>query len=727
MIAAGKTTRLLLCALFTLAPLSATLVASPAAASPLPTPSQTATPQTDGLPIAVTLNSIRPLAPQPGGQLVLTGTLTNITSQPVSDLAVQLRIEDQALSARSTFDEYAADPAGPLPYMRDVTDELPLTNPTLAAGASTPFTISVSVETLDMGDAWQVRELGIAVTGATLLGVGDVGQLRTFVPYAPRNASIGRDRLDIAWLWPLVDRPHRGVFSSWLDDDLAPELAPGGRLATLLGAAALAANQSTGGPHSRVQDVPVTWAIDPMLLNDVNAMRAGYKVASPTGPVTGGGTADAKSWFDSLRTASAGSDVVPLPYADPDVAAEVRSGFATLLGLATTNGRKLLAGLLPTATILNADWPPGGLLDERSVDALLGDGVTSLVLSDLALPPTEGEPSETPSAHASLTTDAGTAAAVLADSTLSDAVNEGAEPSSDAALQTQRVLAEALMIEAEAPSDQRSIVITPARRWDPSPTYAASLLADTGKVPWIKPVTIGAVLATPVYNKIQRSPLDYPPAARRAELPASYLRSISLVQQDVSALTSILPAGNSETLPYGEAVLRTLSSAWRDDPVDRETQLTVLQNDITAAMGGVHIAEAQKSLITLTSHNGKFPVTIDNNLNAAVNVTVKLVPNERLVFAGGGHEQRTIPAHQALAIDFNASAKTSGVFPVTVELLTPDGHRYGTPVKLFVRSTVYGTITLVITGAATAALLVAVAIRLSRRAIAARRSSAAEA
>jgi len=104
---------------------------------------------------------------------------------------------------------------------------------------------------------------------------------------------------------------------------------------------------------------------------------------------------------------------------------------------------------------------------------------------------------------------------------------------------------------------------------------------------------------------------------------------------------------------------------------------------------------------------------------------VAIAHNPRLTFSNGGRVTVTIPAHQQLAVSIKATAKTSGVFPFTVRLLTPSGNPYGDARsearKLFVRSTVYGTITLVITAAATAALLLAVVIRLTRRAIAARR------
>jgi hypothetical protein len=141
----------------------------------------------------------------------------------------------------------------------------------------------------------------------------------------------------------------------------------------------------------------------------------------------------------------------------------------------------------------------------------------------------------------------------------------------------------------------------------------------------------------------------------------------------------------------------------------------------------VRITSKGNSYVTLTSHGGEVPVTIANNLDTTVQVSVQVSANQRLTLSNDGRVVvPPIPPHQQTLVKIHADAKTSGVFPLEVRLLTPDGAHYGPAVHLYVRSTVYGTITLVITGAATAALMVAVAIRLGRRALAARRASTAQ-
>lgn len=713
--------------------LTATLAALPTLVAALPGGSPTpAAAQGGAGPIQVSLSSITPIAPQPGDTLAIAGTLSNTSAEEVDNLTVQLEYGTSALIGRGTFDSYAADPSGdlasnPTPMQVASSSTVSLHDLTLGAGDSEPFTLSVPIDSLYLGDFWQVRELALVATGEADFVTATVGQLRTFLPYAPRDAAIGRDRLNLAWLWPLVDRPHRGVSPTWLDNGLAPELANGGRLNSLVDAALKAGQLRGAKKHTTLQDVPVTFAIDPMLLDDVNTMRSAYQVATgdPKKPAAGTGQADATTFLSDLRTATTQGNVIALPYGDPDIAADVRSGLSTLLGLAITGGNSIMSRLLTSATIVNTAWPPGGLLDQRSVDALIGNGtVDSLLLSDQALPLPE-EPSATPSAHASLSTDAGTLDAVLSDSELSAAVNAGAQPGADSVLATQRTLAETLMIEAELPSIQRYIVIAPARRWAPSAAYADALLADTGKVPWLHPVTVSQVLASPVEAAVERAPLTYPGSAKRAELSPSYMDDIASLQQTIADVSSILPASDRSTLPYTAALLRATSSAWRNDPVTRGQQYDAIKSAVEQALGSVHIASRPGSRITLTSHGGQFPVTIANDLDVPVNVTVELEPTPRLTFAHGGREQRTIPPHQRLAVDFRATAKTSGVFPIKVHLLTPEGRPYGRVIQLFVRSTVYGTITLVITAAAAGLLLLAAAVRLTRRALASRRTAAA--
>jgi uncharacterized protein DUF6049 len=526
---------------------------------------------------------------------------------------------------------------------------------------------------------------------------------------------------------PTASKPD----GTWFNDALAPELSTSGRLTGLLNAGSTAEDQSPLGHNAHTSNVPVTWAIDPMLISDAESMAAGYRVQGATSTTTtaGTGTAAAKQWLSDLRTAVTRSDasVIPLPYADPDVVAAARAGdFATTIGLATTTGSQLVQKDLPGVSILQYGWPADGLADQRTIDLLRATGDRTFVLSDTVAPPVGGPPPETPSAHNVLTTDEGPVSTLLSDSVLDADVESGINSPQGTRLALQRFLAETLMIQAERPSDQRDVVVAPDARWNPTPVYAAALLSDTGRVPWIQPISLAAVQDSPPYTAVERQRLSYPASARRDELSQDYLAQVSALRTEVSAFSAILPQGSPQIASYTTAEEQALSSGWRGEQRLAKAQVAALSESVRGLMNQVRISSLDNSYVTLTSHNGKVPVTISNGLDTAVTVVVHVAPNQRVTLSNGGRVTVNIPAHQQTAVEIHAAAKTSGVFPLSVRLFTPGGRGlpYGDAVTLYVRSTEYGTITLVITGAATAALLVAVAIRLTRRAMAAKRTTA---
>lgn len=74
-------------------------------------------------------------------------------------------------------------------------------------------------------------------------------------------------------LWPLVDKPHLGIEGVFLDDDLAAELAPGGRLSGIL------TELTVTDPQGKLTTV----VVDPALLDEIERMSGGYRVVSVPG------------------------------------------------------------------------------------------------------------------------------------------------------------------------------------------------------------------------------------------------------------------------------------------------------------------------------------------------------------------------------------------------------------------------------------------------------------
>lgn len=710
------------------------VAAQPPPSTESPQPSPTAPPKPT-LPLAVHLGGITPLAPQPTDTLVVTGTLRNVSTTTVSDLDVSLRYGSNRIGSRSEFDDYAAQPNGTLPPNRAGAATLALARTSLRPRASETFTLKVPVDSLGLDKrSWQVYEIGVQVVGLTPAGTQTVGRLRTFLPWAPLGVPGVGLPTRVAWVWPLVDTPHRIVGRTFADDTLGTSFASGGRLYALLHAGLDASVQQTPPAKPRTQrqrqqgitpkqppkvtPVPVTWAVDPMLVQDALDMGGGYPVNTNGKTTSGVGAKAARFWLAGLRDGVSRGELLALPYADPDIVAAVRSGLGAEVQVSINAGQTLLSSALSSLPLSYA-WPPSGLTDQHTLDTLFAAGVRTVVLSDAALPIVGGAPNETPGTHAIAEAHDGKLDALLVDGGLGTIVADGVAAPDRASLDVQRYLAETLMIQAELPSDQRTEVIAPDRRWMPSAAYADALIADTGKVPWIAPVSLSTAASSPVSTKVTRGPVAYTRSDRRAELSPDYLAAVRAIKGRADAFGSILIPGDPQAREYDQAILRTLSSAWRSDDTTASERLDAVSTSLATTMGRVRIATAPGSFVTLTSHSGTVPVTVSNELDTPVRVVVG-ISSQHLKLSGTGRTAESIPPHRQIPIDVKATAQTSGVFRLDVALYTPTGQVYQR-VRLFVRSTAYGTVALLITGGATAVLMVAVVVRLVRRGMRARR------
>ena len=247
--------------------------------------------------VTVSLDTLAPAAPVEGDTLTVSGTLTNKGKQTITDGEVDLRVGPR-LSSRSAIDD-AADRTGylPGPDPARLGGKYTVKIPELRTGGSHDFTLAVPVAKLGL-DKKGVYQLGVSVTGQTSRAPYDqvLGIQRTFLPWQPEDSD---GKTGLTFLWPLIAQSHMTaetgsdeqqtpVFS---DDDLALELAPGGRLEQLV---------------SLGRELPVTWVIDPDLLASVDAMTEPYRVRSGKTTVPGTNQAIAKQWLTALETAGEG-------------------------------------------------------------------------------------------------------------------------------------------------------------------------------------------------------------------------------------------------------------------------------------------------------------------------------------------------------------------------------------------------------------------------------------
>jgi hypothetical protein len=284
----------------------------------------------------------------------------------------------------------------------------------------------------------------------------------------------------------------------------------------------------------------------------------------------------------------------------------------------------------------------------------------------------------------------------------------------------QRFLAETALITAERPVDQRDVVVAPPRRWDPDPALAADLLADTGRVPWLQPIALHDVNT----GDAPRTGLTYPDVATAAELPASYLagaNGVAAIRRSLATFRSVLqpPVGpTAVSLDY--ATLRTESTAWREDQTSGLALRDAVATDLRTKRAAVNISSSRR-LITLASRHGTIPITIVNDLDQSVVVRLKLKATSNARLSAPDSAPQTVAAGHKVTYEVKAVVNQAGLFPVTVQLLTPDKQPYGPEVTLRLRSTAYGQLAVGITAGALGVLFLAVIVRLLRRGRHARR------
>ncbi|HUR51132.1 MAG TPA: DUF6049 family protein [Mycobacteriales bacterium] len=703
--------------LLPVAGLLAALVGAPATAAPSPSPA----PEPED-PIRVVVTQILPRAPQRDGAVEVTGQLRNAGSVRVTDLRVRLQVGDQ-IGSHSELQAAEVD--------RPPTTNRAFAEPVLKAldpGQTTGFSVRTTVRALGLARLG-VYPLDVVARGNAGDGIDSLGLAPTWLPYfdgfTPRPTRV-------AVAWPLVDVPQLRPDGSLVDGGaLARSLSGTGRLGRLLAQARAAQVPScerapvtrdgtSGPPTTRCDPVAVTFAVDPELLEAAQVLGGG----------AGDGAATARAWLADLRGAGLDGRVVALPYADPDVGALSRvprgkDDIATASAL----GRQVVTDVLGVRPETGVAWPPAGPVAAEAADALALSGARAFLLDASAYDDDGRRPDVTPGTHAVFTTSA--TGAELAGLVIDPELSAQLVSSSPygARVTEQRFLAETAVIAAEKPSVSRTLVIAPPRRATVS-TAAGEELRDLGRVPWLCPVSLAAVMAATETCARESGPPAAP--AERGELRSdaseelsqSYLRTVEVDRdrgtQLTDAVLSPAPALRSEVAALKgrlrRAVARAQSSAGRDQPLITRRSGNELHAEVRRLTAQV-VVRGGRSL--LTSSKGTLSVSLENTLSLPVQVRVRFTSKTATLTNAETGLVTVQPGH-AVQASVRAQAQRSGQFVVFARILDRDGVPFGPESEIIVRSTRFGRLALAVTLAALTVLLAAAGYRIVRRVRAAR-------
>ncbi len=640
-----------------------------------------------------------------GTDLILAGEVTNSGSEPLGRANVTLRHSRDALEDRDDVRRVAADEEFRV-GRRDVTHFVPIGD--LEPGNSQPFTLTVPVDDLRLSDAG-VYVVGVDVSATTSDGSRNtVAAQRTVLPYLDTDPL---PQVPVSFLWPLSSTPSLLPDGRLIDDHLADELESDGRLGQLLTSAAA---------------WPVGWSIDPDLLATVSEMADGYELRNAAGAsVPGPGGDAAADWLATLReTIADDAWVAALPYADTDLVAVVRAEGAdspAVSAISATDeavGSVLAGGTGDGPTVVpGVVAPVAGALDDETADAVAVAGARTIVLSGDAVEEIPAASATSPATR--LGTEAGDLDVLLSDPGL-DAALSATEQLDTGIAARQSLLAETAMVAFAARREETTppaLLGLPGHRWSPDPDALSALVHAWTSTPWIA--------AAPVPTPTSDAPtpevtLDYTAADEAAEISRAQVDAAAALRTELDRFDSVLVEPDEQRAAHDEALLRGVSSAWRNSD-GGPGYLAVVGQGVSSGLQQISVVVPEQ--LRLSSNSGRFPVEVSNALPVPVQVRLHFESSnpDRLEVADG--ELVEVPGGGKAQVAVEATATANGRVPVTVSLQTPSGEPFGAAHRFEIVATNYDTFSWFIVGGAAVLLFAAASFRIIRRVRTARRDA----
>src|SRR6185312_16079716 len=430
-----------------------------------------------------------------------------------------------------------------------------------------------------------------------------------------------------------------------IDDGLAASVRQGGRLNRALSVVEGLPRTTPAGGGTPTPSVPVTLAVDPALVEELQAMAAGpYAVGGKAG--AGDGTDDAAAFLQRLRAVAAVHPVVAMPYGDVDAESLQTAG----LGAVLTRS-------LPEAGTASA----GGA----------GQGAGALI-------------------------------ALVADPTLGALGGSTERTAGGVRIAEQRYLAELAVLALQAPADPASapsILIAPSREVGADPDGVRAMMSDTAELTWLRAASVEDLAAGPA------SAAGTLVAAGAPALDGGGLADIAAAVASRDDLAgAVVGDADSALAPEDAAISRATSVAWRSDPSGFRAAATGVRTTIDRMRDHVTLLAPADGTYSLASSDAPLVLTVRNDLPFPVRVRLQLQTRGNVGLSIDDIGPQELAPGQRTVLQVPTHVRQSGRFAVTASLTTPSGGPLGERVTFQVKSTAYGAISLIITIGAAALL-----------------------
>jgi hypothetical protein len=353
------------------------------------------------------------------------------------------------------------------------------------------------------------------------------------------------------------------------------------------------------------------------------------------GEITSGGAAGvAASWLGGVQRMATANRPLVLPFGDPDLTALAHHDGAELLGLARTQADATAKQVFGTSLQSSVAWPADGRADAATIDTLAGPSWQGVILVASSQPPTTAQV-VTPSARSTVPRQGTPLAGMLCDEGLSALFAQLGKAGTDVAeiaLIQQRLLAELATITAERPEESRHLLAVAPRDWDPDPLAVERTLTVLRQAPWVQLQSADALLAQRP-SPVKRPDLHYPGQALAAELPKDVIDWVVHKERSLEAFAPVLTLPQLVVPELQRRMVSLTSVAWRGrSRAELVAARTPVQERLYAVLGAVTVLPG--SSVTMLSHSGNLPITVQNRLDQPVRVQLVLRPKSRLLVVG---------------------------------------------------------------------------------------------
>jgi uncharacterized protein DUF6049 len=665
--------------------------------------------------------------------LNIPGKITNIGDRKITKLVVRPELGDRLTTELQLTDTIAGGVAttSDPPRFQPVID-------TLEPGQSAPFNITVPLGTGP--NALQVTKAGVYPLLVNVNGTPEFGgaaRLAALSMLLPVVGVPGKDTphppkaAGLSILWPIANTvprvasmPFRGQLLL-TDDDLATELAPGGRLHSLVMAAKL--QQDNDALFNSM-----CFALDPDLVDTAELMTHGYQFRTGSGTTDGKGVQAAKDWLDLLKQVTAGHCVVSMPYADADltVLSKVRNGDQpdTDLVTAAVSGASVIQRVLNVQPQRGVLWPEGSL-DTKTLAMLSAAGIETVLAESKNLqsdgPVTTGVSLSGTELRAQ-PIDSLLAAALAGKTDVKPSTNGNVAlatgVSTQPAVAAQNGLA-ALAFRAglgQQAASPGQLLLAPPRRWNVPLGELQNLLRTVGDYTTaglVAPKSLQQLLATSAESQATMTS-----GAKDTGGSDDLSESISAVDTTTSGLASAMTVDSTSQVkpvdlisPVRTGLVRAAAVAWQDNAGGVPAATFNARTELASLSDRVAVLPPPQTL-SLASGTSPLPVLVSNSLPVAITVRVTLLNNAALRPSEQDQAQnRLIPANGSVPQYIPIEALRAGRFSVDVALTTPAGNQLGAPARFELTSNDFGIITVIVTASAGGALLLLSSRRIYRR------------